>query len=101
MDRTSPRAFRAFIGNNKRALELTEIFGVDTEISLERVLYLHARWDVNERTTAENGGVQRAKFVVGDRNDFTKPLPEYFRMMLESLCRSYENDPLFADCFRE
>ena len=74
--------FRAFIRNNECALELAEVFGVDTEISLERVLYLHTRWDVNERTTAKNGGVQRAKFVVGDRDDLTKPLPEYFRMML-------------------
>ncbi len=89
--------FRAFVGDDKRALELAEVFGIDPEVRLKRMFHLHARWDVNERAAAEHGGVQRAEFIVGDRDDFTKPFPEDFRIFFQSLCRSYENHALFAD----
>src|SRR6266699_1572695 len=91
--------FRAFIGDDKRTLELPEILGVDAKVSLERMLHLHARRDVNERTAAEHSRIKRAKFVVGDRDDLAEPFPENFRIILQSLCRSDENDALFADRF--
>ena len=73
--------FRAFIGDDECALELAEIFGIDAEVRLQRMLHFHAGWHVNERAAAEHGGVQRAKFVVGDRDDFAEPFPENFRIM--------------------
>src|SRR5437773_2250372 len=99
MERTSPRAFRAFMGNDKGALELAEILGVDPEVSLKRMLHFHARRDINERATTKHSRVQRAKFVVGYRDDFAEPFPENFRIMFQSFGRANENNALFADGF--
>src|SRR5207237_541562 len=89
--------FRTFIRNDEGTLELPEVFGVDPEVSLQRMFYLHPGWDVNERAAAKHGRIQRAEFVVGNRNDFAKPFPENFRIMFQSLGRSDKNDALFAD----
>src|ERR1700682_6232583 len=89
---------RAFIADDEGALELAKIFRVDAEVGLERVLYLHTRRHVDERSAAEDGGVQRAKFVVTDRDDFAEPLSENIRVILQTLGRSNENDALFANC---
>src|SRR6266581_7309218 len=91
--------FRAFVCNDEGALELPEVFGVDAKVSLERMLHLHARRDVNERTAAEHSRIKRAKFVVGDRDDLAEPFPENFRIILQSFGRSDENNALFADGF--
>src|SRR5438105_12249615 len=89
--------FRAFIGNDESALKLAEILGVNPKVSLERMFHFHARRDVNERAATENSGVQRAEFVVGDRDYSTKPFSEDFRIFFQALCRSYKDDALFAD----
>ena len=39
---------RTFIANDEGALELTEVLGVDAEVSLERMFHLHSGRDVNE-----------------------------------------------------
>src|SRR5207237_4495456 len=64
----------AFIGDDKRALELAEALGVDPEIRLERMLHFHTRRDVNERAAAEQSGIKGAKFVVNYWVDFAEPL---------------------------
>src|SRR5207253_2121543 len=61
------------------------------------MLHLYSRRNVNERTAAEHGRVQRAKFVVTDRDYFTKPFSEDFRIFFQALSRSHEDDALFAD----
>src|SRR5207248_10948558 len=86
-------------GNDERALELAEVFGVDAEISLERMFHFDAGRDVNEGTATEHGGIQRAELVVTDRDDFAEPFPEDFWMVLQALCRSNENDALLAHRF--
>ncbi len=91
--------FGAFIDNDECALELSEIFGVDAEVSLERVLHFHARRNVNERAAAEDRGVERGEFVVAGRDDLAEPLPENLRVLLQSFGRSNEDNALFADCF--
>ena len=91
--------FRAFIGNDEGALKLTEVFGVDAEVRLQRVFHFHPGRDINERATAEHSGIQRAKFVVSDRDNFTEPFPENFRIVFQSFGRANENDALFADRF--
>src|SRR5438093_9707493 len=75
--------FRTFIGDDEGALELPEVFGVDAEVSLKRMFHFHPGRDVNERTAAEHSRIQRAKFVVGDRDDLAEPFPENFRIMLD------------------
>src|SRR5207247_8440115 len=89
--------FATFVGDDERALELTKALSVDAEISLERVFHFHARRDVNERTTTEDGRVKRAELVVADRNYFTEPFPENFRMLFQAFGRADKNDALFAD----
>ena len=90
---------RAFIDDDERAFELTEILGVDPEIGLERMLHFHAWRHVDERSTAKNGAVERAEFVVADGNDFPEPVPENLRMMFQTIGAAHENDALLADRF--
>ena len=40
--------FRAFVGDDERALELTEVLGVDAEVGLQGLGHLHALGDVDE-----------------------------------------------------
>ena len=51
--------FGTFINNNERALKLTELLGIDPEISLERMLNFHPRWHVDKAATAEDRTVKR------------------------------------------
>ena len=44
----------AFIADDERALELSEVLGVDPEVSLKRMFHLHAGRDVDERSAAED-----------------------------------------------
>src|SRR6266566_8223631 len=89
--------FRALIGDDERALKLAKIFGVDAEISLERMFHFHPWRDIDERAAAEHSGIQRAEFVVADRDDFAEPFPENLGMILKAFGRSHEDDALFAD----
>src|SRR5262249_51116589 len=91
--------FAAFIGDDERALELAETFGVDPEIGLQWMFHFDSGWDVDERAAAENRRIERAEFVVADRNDFAEPFPEYFRMMFQAFGRADENHALLADRF--
>jgi len=77
--------FRTFIGDDERTLELAKIFGVDAEISLERMFHFHPRRDVNERAAAEHSGIQGAEFIVADWDDLAEPFPENLGMILEAL----------------
>jgi len=63
------------------------------------MFHFHAGRHVNERTAAKHSRIQRAKFVICDWNDFTEPLPENFRMILQALSRPDKDDALFTDCF--
>ena len=74
--------FRALIDNDERALELSKVLGINPEVGLQGVLHFYARWHVNKRATAENGGVQRAEFVVARRNHFAEPFPKNLRVIL-------------------
>src|SRR5262249_33575859 len=91
--------FRAFIGNDQSALELTEVFGVDAKVRLQRVFHFHSRRDVNERAATKHGRIQRAKFVVRDRDNLTEPFSENLRIILEAFSRSDKNDALLANGF--
>src|ERR1700682_5456325 len=88
---------RTFVANDDTLFELTEVFGVDAEVSLERMLHLHAGRDIDERSAAEDRGVECAELVGADRNNFAEPLPENFRVVFQTLGRADEDDALFAD----
>jgi hypothetical protein len=53
--------------------------------------------DINERAATEHGRIQRAEFVVANRNDFAEPRAENFRIILEPFSRTHKDHTLFAD----
>ena len=64
----------AFVGNNKRAFELTHSRSINTEVRLQRNFYMHTLWHVYEGTTRPCCGIQRAKLIVFWRNNRTEIL---------------------------
>ena len=88
---------RALVGDDERALELAEVFRVDAEIGLKRVLHLHTRRDIDKAAAAEHGRVERAEFVVARRDDLAEPLAENLRVLLQPLGAAHEDDALVAD----
>ena len=85
------------VGDDQGALELTEVLGIDAEVSLKRVLHLHSGRDIDETASTENGGIQRGEFVVTTRNDLAEPLLEDFGVLLEPLGGAHEDHSLLAD----
>ena len=87
----------AFVGDDERALELAEVFRVDAEVGLQRVLHLHARRHVDERAAGEDGAVERGELVVAGRDDLAEPLSEDLRVLAQALGGADEDDALLAD----
>ena len=67
--------FAAFVGDDERALELAEVFGVDAEIGLQRMLHLHAGRHVDERAAAEDGALSALNLL----SPVGMTLPNHFR----------------------
>ena len=89
--------FRAFIGDDERALELAELLAVDAEVGLERMLHLHAGRHINERAATEDSAVERREFVVASGNDLAEPLLEDLGMFVEAFGAVDEDDALLLD----
>jgi len=87
----------AFIDDDEGALELAEVFGVDAEVSLERVRDFDAGRHVDEGAAGEHGAVERGEFVVGRRDDFAEPLAEQVGVFAQGLGRVHEDDALLGD----
>ena len=79
------------------ALELTEVFGVDTKIGLKRMADFHARRNINERSAREYGTIQGGEFVVARWDYFAEPLLEYFRVLHEPFGAAHKNDTIFCN----
>ena len=88
-----------FVGDNERALELSEVFCVDPEVSLQGLLELHALGHVDEAAARESGAIQRREFVVGSRDDFAEVGAEDLRVFGEALGRTDEDDALLFEVF--
>ena len=54
-----------FVDDDQRSLELPHVLFVDAEIRLQRVVDLHARRNVDKRSTRPNGAVKSRELVVG------------------------------------
>ena len=54
----------AFVGDDQGALELAHILGVDSKVSLKRLVDVDTRRDIDERAATPHGRVQRRKLVV-------------------------------------
>ena len=88
-----------FVGDNERALELSEVFCVDPEVSLQGLLELHALGHVDEAAARESGAIQRREFVVGGRDHFAEVGAEDLRVFGEALGRTDEDDALLFEVF--
>jgi len=89
---------RAFIHNDQRALELPNVGGVQTEVSLKRQINFHVLRHIDERTTRPDSAVQGGKFIVFRWNDRTKIFTEQIRILLEAIFDRQENDTLLSRC---
>src|SRR5262245_35542861 len=76
--------FAPFVRNDESAFELAKVFRIDSEIGLEGMLYLDTRRHVDERATRKDSTIESAEFVVSGWDDPAKPLPEDFRVLVQS-----------------
>jgi len=63
------------------------------------MLHLHARRHVDKTSTAEYGAIERTKFVIRSRNDFTEPFLEDLRILLQSFSTSDKITPWSETAF--
>ena len=61
-----------FVGDDEGALELAEVFRVDTEIGLERLLELHSFGHVDEAAAGECRAVEGGELVVAGRDNLSE-----------------------------
>ena len=73
------------VGHDERALELARVAGVDAEVAAELHRTAHALGDVDERTVAEHGGVERRREIVAIRHHTAQILTYEVGMLLDSL----------------
>src|SRR5699024_1178791 len=71
------------INDDQGALKLTHVFRVNTEVGLQRNVDVDSWWNVDERATGPDSGVQRGEFVVTSRDDGTEVLLEQLWVRLE------------------
>ena len=62
----------AFVGNNQGAFKLPHIFGINSEIGLQRNVHFHTGRDVNKTSTRPHRTVERGEFVILRRNHRTE-----------------------------
>ncbi|CAB4560887.1 unannotated protein [freshwater metagenome] len=90
---------RALISDDQGSLELTHVFGVDSEVGLKRNFYVNTLWYVDERTTGPNGRVQSSELVVTRWNNGAEVFLEDFRVLFEGCIGVKENYALFFKLF--
>src|SRR5207245_2438866 len=56
-------------GDNQRALELTHVLGIDTEVGLQGNFNAHALWHIDKAATTPHRAVERCEFIIGWRNN--------------------------------
>ena len=88
---------RPFIRNDEGAFKLPEVFRIDAEVRLERVLEFHALGYVNEGTAGKYRAVQGGEFVVSRGDDFAEPGAEDVFMVFQAFRGVDEDDALAAE----
>ena len=63
---------RVFVGDDERALELAEVFRVDSEVGLQGLLEFYAFRHVDKAAAGEGGAVKRGEFVIRGWDDLTE-----------------------------
>src|SRR5690606_30120368 len=71
------------IGDDQGTFELTHVFRVDTEVSLQWDFDVNALGDINERATGPYSGVQRSELVIACRNNRAEVFLEDLRVFLQ------------------
>src|ERR1700690_3593145 len=76
---------RAFIHNDHRALELTYVSGVESEVCLQRQIHFDAFGHVDERSTRPNRRVERGELVIFNRDNCAEIFSEHIRIFLQAI----------------
>src|SRR5690625_717441 len=92
---------RPLIGDDQGPLELTELLGIHTEVSLERRIDRHTLRDVDEGSTRPDRRVQRRKLVVTRGDDSAEVLTEELGVELETILDRLEDDTLILPLLLE
>ena len=71
------------VGDDKGALELPHVLGVDPEVSLQWDIDLHTGRHVDERPARPHCGVERGELVIAGRDHGAEILPEHLRVFFE------------------
>jgi hypothetical protein len=69
------------VNDDKRALELSHISCIDSEIGLKRHLNLDTRRHIDERSPRPDSGVQSSKLIVVIRDNRAKVFLDNIRML--------------------
>ena len=85
---------RTFVGHDEGALELSGVFGVDTEIGAEVDGAAHALGDITEGAFAEDGRVQGCEEVVAGGHHAAEVLLHQVGVALHGLAERAEQDAL-------
>src|SRR5690606_10191119 len=91
----------ALIGDNKRALELARILGVDAEIGAQLHRAAYTRRHINERTIREHCAVQCRVEVIADRHHRAKIFTHKIRVIADRVGNRAENHASFEQLFLE
>ena len=86
---------RIFIHNDQGALKLAHVLRVNTEVRLQRNVYMHPWRHINKGATGPNGGVQGRELVVTSGNNGAKVLLEQLFVLTKRGVGIDENDALF------
>ncbi len=62
----------SFFGDDEGAFKLTDVFGVDAEVGLQRHLHMNACWHIDKRTARPDRCVEGSELVVCRRDDGAK-----------------------------
>src|SRR5208337_3743091 len=87
-----------FVGDDQRTFKLAEIFRIDTEIRLQRMLYLHSGRDIDKAAAAEHCAVQSTELIITGRDDPAEPFSEKIRSLLEGVRATHKDHSLIRNC---
>ncbi len=81
----------------KRALELSGVLAVDSEVGLQRHLALDSRRDVDEAAATPHRCVERGELVVAGRDDGAEVLPDQVGILAQRSVHVAEQDALLLE----
>ena len=92
---------RAFVGHDERALKLTRVGRVDTEIGRQLQRTTDSLRDVTERAIAEDRRVQSGEKVICVGHHLAEIFLHQVGVLLDCLAERHEDDAMLRECLLE